>query len=99
MISAPQRHLSLQRMPFGKQSTRDGDDFICGVERTGSEERVCRIQLCLEGFINDVSMLRARRGACFVVVSEDVGCAGGSRLVYSLKVHTLSTFISTAFVF
>jgi hypothetical protein len=100
MISAPQRHLSLKRMPFGKQSTRDGDDFICGVERTGSEERVCRIQLCLEGFINDVSMLRARRGgACFVVVSGGCRCAGRSRLVYSLKVHTLSTFISTAFVF
>jgi hypothetical protein len=42
--------------------------------RTGSEERVCRIQLCLEDSFNDVSMLRARRGgACFVVVSEDVG--------------------------
>jgi hypothetical protein len=100
MISAPQRHLLLKRMPFGKQSTRDGDDFICGVERTGSEERVRRIQLYLEGFLNDVSMLKARRGgACFVVVSEDVGCAGGSRLVYSLKVRTFSTFISTAFVF
>ena len=38
-----------------------------------SEESVCRIQLCLEGFPDDVSMLRARRGgACFVVVSEDV---------------------------
>jgi len=61
-------------MSFGKQSTRDGDDFICGVGRPGSEERVCRIQLCLEGFLNDVSMLRARRGgACFVVVSEGVG--------------------------
>ena len=44
------------------------------MERTGSEERVCRIQLRLEGFLDDVSMLRARRGgACFVVVSEDVG--------------------------
>ena len=74
MISAPQHHLSLQRMPFGKQSTRDGDDFICGVERTESEERVRRIRLCLEGWLNDVSILGTRRGgACSVVVSEDVG--------------------------
>ena len=32
-----------------------------GMERTGSEERVCRIRPCLEGYLNDVSMLRTRR--------------------------------------
>jgi hypothetical protein len=60
-------------MPFGEQRTRDGDDFICGVERTGSEEHVCQIRLCLEEYLNDVSMLRTRReGAFFVMISEDV---------------------------
>jgi hypothetical protein len=44
------------------------------MERTGSEERVRRIRLCLEGYLNDVSMLGTRReGAFFIVILEDVG--------------------------
>jgi hypothetical protein len=74
MISAPQHHLSPQRTPFGKQSTRGGDGFIRKVERTESEEPFSRIRLYLEGCLNDVSILGTRRGgACSVVVSEDVG--------------------------
>jgi hypothetical protein len=61
-------------MPFGEQRTRDGDGFICGVERTGSEEHVFQIRLCLEEYLNDVSMLGTRReGAFFIVILEDVG--------------------------
>ena len=61
-------------MPFGEQRTRSGDDFTCGVERSGSEERVCQIRLCLEGYLTDFSMLGTKRErAFFVVISEDVG--------------------------
>ena len=70
-----------------------------GVERTGSEERVCRIRLCLEGCLNDVSILGTRRGgACSVVVSEDVGGLVVQVLFLVSKFIPRSTFVSIAFV-
>jgi hypothetical protein len=71
-----------------------------GWRRTGSEERVWRIRLCLGGYLNDVSILGTRRGgACSVVVSEDVGVLAVRVLFIVSKFHTRSTFVSIAFVF